>query len=94
MKIIYLFSFIIFYAGTIYAQVPVNEAENVSPSPLAPNSLPPENLPMAEDFADSALPLSPLSDPNELSLIEGLDEEFEVLKLRDQDTNMILDMIQ
>lgn len=94
MKSIYLFSFIIFYAGTIYAQVPVNEAENVSPSPLAPNSLPPENLPMAEDFADSALPLSPLSDPNELSLIEGLDEEFEVLKLRDQDTNMILDMIQ
>ena len=27
-------------------------------------------------------------------MIDGLDEEFEVLKLRDQDTNMILDMIQ
>ena len=37
---------------------------------------------------------SPLSDPEELLLIDGLDDEFQVLKLRDQDTNMILDMIQ
>ena len=37
---------------------------------------------------------SPLSDPEELLLIDGLDEEFQVLKIRDQDTNMILDMIQ
>ena len=36
---------------------------------------------------------SPLSDPEELLLIDGLDEEFQVLKIRDQDTNMILDMI-
>ena len=39
-------------------------------------------------------PLAPLSDPEELLLIDGLDEEFQVLKIRDQDTNMILDMIQ
>ena len=37
---------------------------------------------------------SPLTDPEELLLIDGLDEPMERLRLRDQDTNMILDMIQ
>ena len=45
-----------------------------------------------EQFESPAF--SPLSDPEELLLIDGLDEEFQVLKIRDQDTNMILDMIQ
>lgn len=50
----------------------------------------------AEDFAetDSDLSLGILEDPQELALIEGLDEPLERLKLRDQDANMILDMIQ
>ena len=50
----------------------------------------------AQDSAEqSEVPaFSPLSDPEELLLIDGLDEEFQVLKIRDQDTNMILDMIQ
>ena len=50
----------------------------------------------AEDVAetDSDLSLGILEDPQELALIEGLDEPLERLKLRDQDANMILDMIQ
>ena len=40
------------------------------------------------------LPFSALSDPLELSLLEGLDDPLERLRLRDQDTNMILDLIQ
>ena len=74
-------------------QVPAPESEDVSPevpSPLLPPS-PPE---VVENDPEVELPVSPLSDPNELALIDGLDEEFQVLKLRDQDTNMILDMIQ
>ena len=39
-------------------------------------------------------PVGLLTDPDELALIEGLDEPMERLKLRDQDTNMILDMLQ
>jgi len=34
------------------------------------------------------------SDPSEIEMIEGLDEPLERVKLRDQDTNLILDMIQ
>ena len=41
-----------------------------------------------------SLPVGLLSDPDELALIEGLDEPMERLKLQDQDTNMILDMLQ
>ena len=43
---------------------------------------------------DSDLSLGILEDPQELAPIEGLDEPLERLKLRDQDANMILDMIQ
>ena len=51
-----------------------------------------DNADLAE--ADSDLSLGILSDPVELALIDGLDEPLERLRLRDQDANMILDMIQ
>ena len=94
MKNIFFLAFTFFYACTLLAQVPASEAENVAPSPQFPDPVAPDNIPVNESFQDAGLPISPLSDPNELSLIDGLDEAFEVLKLRDQDTNMILDMIQ
>jgi general secretion pathway protein D len=78
----------------VFGQVPASEVDNVAPSPTLPGAQVPNNIPDAESILDIDLPISPLSDPNELLLIDGLDEEFEVLKLRDQDTNMILDMIQ
>ena len=57
-----------------------------------------KNVKQLADGTLEVLPLSgtisPLTDPEELLLIEGLDEPMERLKLRDQDTNMILDMIQ
>ena len=86
-----LFNFLVF---SLFAQVPVSETGNSSADATGNDSQAPTNLPPAEDFSVAETQLSPLSDPNELQLIDGLDEEFEVLKLRDQDTNMILDMIQ
>ena len=73
-----------------------------SPPPPPPSSLTPDALStssLSENNDDSIgspeVPaFSPLSDPEELLLIDGLDDEFQVLKLRDQDTNMILDVIQ
>ncbi|MEC8420698.1 MAG: hypothetical protein VXZ32_06205 [Verrucomicrobiota bacterium] len=77
-----------------YGQVQLSDETNG----IAPN-LPPSidaSGPLNEvDSDEMELPaFSPLSDPEELLLIEGLDEPMERLKLRDQDTNMILDMIQ
>ena len=86
-----LFNFLVI---SIFAQVPVSETDNRSADVLGNDSQAQNNFPPSEDFSVAEVQLSPLSDPNELQLIDGLDEEFEVLKLRDQDTNMILDMIQ
>ena len=77
------------------AQVPANQIsdpQNV-PSPAIPVAPDGEaNLTLADE--SMSLPVGLLSDPDELALIEGLDEPMERLKLRDQDTNMILDMLQ
>jgi general secretion pathway protein D len=64
--------------------------------PLTNSSLNADEDSVTQDsVGQSEIPtFSPLSDPEELLLIDGLDEEFQVLKIRDQDTNMILDMIQ
>ena len=67
-----------------FGQVPASE-DAQSPVPTAPVG----DLSEMED-----LPFSALSDPLELSLLEGLDDPLERLRLRDQDTNMILDLIQ
>jgi general secretion pathway protein D len=66
------------------AQVPAGEDPEQSP--------PVSSLPSTESSPDLSLGI--LSDPAELSLIDGLDEPLERLRLRDQDSNMILDMIQ
>ncbi|MEC8043693.1 MAG: secretin N-terminal domain-containing protein [Verrucomicrobiota bacterium] len=64
-------------------QVPVDEA-----------NIPGAEVPV-ETFEDTEFSLgSFLEDPEELKLIDGLNDPLERLRLRDQDTNMILDMIQ
>ena len=72
------------FSPLVVGQVPASE-DAESPVSTAP----------AGDLAEMEdLPFSALSDPSELSLIEGLDDPLERLRLRDQDTNMILDLIQ
>ena len=68
----------------LISQVPVDGA----PSPLVPE----DNTPI--ELGSDELGLGILSDPAELSMVDGLDEPLERLRLRDQDTNGILDMIQ
>ena len=86
-----LFRFFIFSALVLsfqpnsFGQVPVDEVES--------------NPSTNEAQAGQALPLEDsgfgfLSDPSELGFVDGLDEELERLRLRDQDGTGILDMIQ
>ena len=69
----------------MHGQVPVNDL----PATPAPSTGFVGGL---EEFDD--LGLGVLADPVELRLVDGLEEPLERLRLRDQDTNMILDMIQ
>jgi len=69
----------------VHGQVPVNDL------PAAP--APSTGLVGAPEGFDD-LGLGVLADPVELRLVDGLEEPLERLRLRDQDTNMILDMIQ
>ena len=90
----FTFAFLLIFSVAAHGQVQLSDETNG----IAPN-LPPSidaGEPLKEvDSEEMELPaFSPLSDPEELLLIEGLDEPMERLKLRDQDTNMILDMIQ
>ena len=90
----FIFVFLLIFSVAGHGQVQLSDETNG----IAPN-LPPSidaGEPTKEiDSEEMELPaFSPLSDPEELLLIEGLDEPMERLKLRDQDTNMILDMIQ
>ena len=68
----------------VHGQVPVDDLP-ATPVP-SPGSV------SQDEFDD--LGLGVLADPIELSLVDGLEEPLERLRLRDQDTNMILDMIQ
>jgi general secretion pathway protein D len=68
----------------LLGQVPAEEASAESTSAI----------PVASSDPTDNLSLGILTDPAELSLIDGLDEPLERLRLRDQDSNMILDMIQ
>ena len=83
---IILFNFLCFCSFWVFAQVPADQVSN-------PENIPAESPALPVDDSMS-LPVGFLSDPDELALIEGLDEPMERLKLRDQDTNMILDMLQ
>ncbi len=62
--------------------------------PLPGNSPQPRQDDLISAESADSFSMGALSDPEELSLIDGLDEPMERLRLRDQDTNMILDMIQ
>lgn len=85
--------------------VPAPVAPPVAPAPAFPPVAPPAGPgpvappPGAEPFAPpgSETGLSGagmFADPAELAHIEGLDEPMERLKLRDQDSQMVLEMIQ
>lgn len=83
----FLFLFFLLLGRHAYAQVP---AEEEAGAPLSPP-------PASEQPGDEGGPsfsTGILSDPEELALIEGLDDPFDVIKLRDHDANMILDLIQ
>tara|TARA_B100002019_G_scaffold161469_1_gene139281 strand:+ start:6931 stop:9204 length:2274 start_codon:yes stop_codon:yes gene_type:complete len=82
MKIYHIFLFIFFGLIIGHAQVPVepDPVDSIPPSPSA-------NI--GNSFEDGIF-----SDPSEIENIEGLDEPLERVRLRDQDTNLILDMIQ
>jgi general secretion pathway protein D len=82
MKYIFFFTFSFFYVGGLLAQVPVGQEQVIEEQ----NAV---SIPLEEDSLSAIF-----SDPSEIEMIEGLDEPLERVKLRDQDTNLILDMIQ
>jgi general secretion pathway protein D len=82
MKYIFFFTFSFFYVGGLLAQVPLGQEQAVEEQ----NAV---SIPEQEDSLSAIF-----SDPSEIEMIEGLDEPLERVKLRDQDTNLILDMIQ
>ncbi len=95
------FTFLLYIALNIYIFGQVQLSQENEGSPNLPPSSSISNFPVVPSDSNTEVPseefdsgFSPLTDPEELLLIEGLDEPMERLKLRDQDTNMILDMIQ
>ena len=79
-----LFSLLLpLFAIWVSAQVPAGQDEAALPQPGAGAN------PQEDSFVGSLF-----SDPSEIENIEGLDEPLERVRLRDQDTNLILDMIQ
>jgi general secretion pathway protein D len=82
MKNLFFFTFSFFYVSGLLAQVPLGQEQAIEEQ----NAL---ALPQQEDSLSAIF-----SDPSEIEMIEGLDEPLERVKLRDQDTNLILDMIQ
>ena len=82
MKYFFFFAFFCFYASGLFAQVPVGQDQAVEEQ----NAL---SIPQQEDSLSAIF-----SDPSEIEMIEGLDDPLERVKLRDQDTNLVLDMIQ
>jgi len=84
MKIsVFSFLFLNFLLSNLFAQVPLSEEGS-----------PPLVVPAVNPVDDADLSFGALTDPEELSTISGLDDPMERLRLRDHDTNMILDMIQ
>ena len=95
------FTFLLYIALNIYIFGQVQLSQENEGTPNLPPSSSISNFPVVPSDSNTEVPteefdsgFSPLTDPEELLLIEGLDEPMERLKLRDQDTNMILDMIQ
>ena len=77
-----LLLFNLFLFSVLHGQVPVGSD---SADPLQPAQLPDS----VETIGGGIF-----SDPSEIEMIDGLDDPLERVKLRDQDTNLVLDMIQ
>jgi len=82
MKYLFFFIFFFLYVSGLLAQVPLGQEQAVEDQNAVA-------MPQQEDSLPAIF-----SDPSEIEMIEGLDEPLERVKLRDQDTNLILDMIQ
>jgi len=82
MKYLFFFTFSFFYVSGLLAQVPVGQEQTVEEQNAVV-------IPQQEDSLSAIF-----SDPSEIEMIEGLDDPLERVKLRDQDTNLVLDMIQ
>ena len=82
MKKSYLFTFFLLGLVICSAQVPVGQDSD--------NLGQPGSVPAPNDSLVGGI----FSDPSEIENIEGLDDPLERVKLRDQDSNLILDMIQ
>ena len=80
---VFSFLFLSFLLSSLLAQVPLSEEGS-----------PPLVVPAVDPVDDADFSFGALTDPEELSTISGLDDPMERLRLRDHDTNMILDMIQ
>ncbi len=83
IKLFFTFPILLAIPFALLAQVP---AQLEAPSPEVPSE---SEAPIASFF-----PGGILSDPEELALIDGLDDPLERVKIRDHDANMILDLIQ
>jgi general secretion pathway protein D len=82
MKIHPFYYLIFFFFSVLHGQVPVGSD---SAAPLQP-----AQLPNSVETIGGGI----FSDPSEIEMIDGLDDPLERVKLRDQDTNLVLDMIQ
>ena len=83
MKKLRFLTIFLFFSIFAFPQVPAGQQQLVpgNPSPSLVNS-------------DDPFVGTLFSDPSELEMVEGLDDPLERVKLRDQDTNLILDMLQ
>ena len=82
MKIQFFSLLFFFFSTVVYAQVPVGQGQEDQQSSVPPTA------------PESPLVGGIFSDPSEIEMIEGLDDPLQRVRLRDQDANMILDMIQ
>ena len=83
MKYFFSFALFLYFVAGLMAQVPAGQEQFAQEQPVVATPQ------VADSFSATVF-----SDPSEIETIEGLDEPLERVKLRDQDTNLILDMIQ
>ena len=83
MKKLRFLTLFLFFSNFAFSQVPAGQEQ------LVPGTQSPSLVTSDDPFVGTLF-----SDPSELEMVEGLDDPLERVKLRDQDTNLILDMLQ